>query len=168
MVKNWVRLATDKCKDYIVKAVEADSSITVTNDVMFSSSALDTTGFLLQVGSFWKHLEWPVASVAYGYAIFIVEAIGKCALFYVGEVFKKLSHEDMFDEKGQFRATEKVVTISFLRLACTIKILVLITLSVSPTNSIRNFCILIYCAKCRSVSPSITCNTSDKKFLRWR
>ena len=108
-VQSWIRMAINKCKDYTAKAIAADSEITVTNDVLFSNSALDTTGFLLQVGSFWKHLEWPIASVAYGYAIAVVQGISECALFYVGEVFKKLSHHDMFDEKGQFRATEKVI-----------------------------------------------------------
>ena len=110
MVKDWIQFATDKCKAYIVKAIAADTEITVTNDVMFSNSALDTTGFLLQVGSFWKHLEWPVASEAYGYAISVVVGISDCALFYVGEVFRKLTNKDMFDEKGHFRATEKVVS----------------------------------------------------------
>ena len=109
-VKDWIRIAIDKCRDYTAKAIAADSEITVTNDVMFSSSALDTTGFLLQVGNFWKHLEWPVASVAYGYAVSVVQGISESALFYVGEVFKKLSHNDMFDERGQFRATEKVAS----------------------------------------------------------
>ena len=109
-VQSWIRMAIDKCKDYTAKAIAADTEITVTNDVLFSNSALDTTGFLLQVGSFWKHLEWPIASVAYGYAVTVIQGIGECALFYVGEVFKKLSHKDMFDEKGQFRATEKVVS----------------------------------------------------------
>ena len=103
-------MAIDKCKDYTAKAIAADTEITVTNDVLFSNSALDTTGFLLQVGSFWKHLEWPIASVAYGYAVIVIQGISECALFYVGEVFKKLSHNDMFNEKGQFRATEKVVS----------------------------------------------------------
>ena len=102
-------MATDKCKDYTAKAIAADTSITVTNEVLFSTSAVDTTGFLLQVGTFWKNLQWPVASVAYGHAISVVQGICECALFYVGEVFKKLSHDDMFDEKGQFRATEKVI-----------------------------------------------------------
>ena len=108
MVKDWIQVAIDKCKDYSVKAIAADSEITVTNDVMFSNSALDMTGFLLQFGSFWKNLEWPVAAEAYGYAISVVEGISECALFYVGEVFKKLTHRDMFDENGHFRATEKV------------------------------------------------------------
>ena len=108
MVRGWIRMAMDKCKDYTAKAVAADSTTSVTNDVMFSTSALDTTGFLIQVGSFWKHLEWPVASVAYGHAVYVMQAISECALFYVGEVVKKLGREDMFDENGRFRASEKV------------------------------------------------------------
>ena len=108
MVNDWIRAAIAKCKDLITKAIAADSWITVTNDAMFSSSALDTTGFLLQVCSFWKHLEWPVASEAYGYAISVVKGISQCALFYMGEVFENLSHGDIFDKRGQFRATDKV------------------------------------------------------------
>ena len=109
MVKNWVRMAVDKCKDYTVKAIAADSAMTaVTNEVMFSTSAVDATGFLLQVGTFWKHLEWPIASVAYGHAVSVMQAISECALFYVEEVFKKLGREDIFDREGRFRATEKV------------------------------------------------------------
>ena len=108
MVRNWIRVATDKCKNFTVKAITADSAISVTDEVMFSTSAVDTTGFLLQVGSFWKHLEWPVASEAYGFGVSVMQKISECALFYVGEVFEKLSHDDMFDEKGRFRATEKV------------------------------------------------------------
>ena len=108
MVRNWVRMAMDKCKDFTVKAIAADSAITVTDEVMFSTSAVDTTGFLLQVGSFWKHLDWPVASVAYGFAVSVMQKISECALFYVGESFRKLGHDDMFDKSGRFRATEKV------------------------------------------------------------
>ena len=108
MVESWIRMAIDKCKDYTVKAIAGDSEITVTDAVMFSTSAVDTTGFLLQVGSFWKHLEWPIASVAYGLAVSVMQKVSECALFYVGEVFKRLNREDMFNEKGRFRATEKV------------------------------------------------------------
>ena len=108
MVKHWIKLATDRCKDYTTKAISADSAITVTDDVMFSSSAVDTTGFLLKIGNFWKHLEWPVASVAYGFGVSVMQKITECSLFYVGEVFKKLTHEDMFDENGRFKASEKV------------------------------------------------------------
>ena len=75
IVKDWIQVATDKCKSYNVKAIAANTEITVINDVMFSNSALDTTGFLLQVGGFWKNLEWPVVSEAYGYAISVVEGI---------------------------------------------------------------------------------------------
>ena len=39
----------------------------------FSSSALDTEGFLLQLGLFWKNLEWPIATDAIGYLCTIIE-----------------------------------------------------------------------------------------------
>ena len=114
MVNDWVRAAIAKCKDLITKAIAIDTFIPVTNDTMFSSSALDTVGFLLQVGSFWKHLEWPVAFEAYNYAISVVKGVSGCVLFYVGEMVERLSADDMFDKKGQFRATDKVHKIEFL------------------------------------------------------
>ncbi len=39
----------------------------------YSSSAVDTEGFLLQLGLFWKNLEWPVATDAHGYLCTIIE-----------------------------------------------------------------------------------------------
>ena len=108
MVRNWISIAMQRCKDYTVKAIAADSAITVTSEVMISPSAVDATGFLLSVGTFWKNLEWPVASVAYGHAVSVMEAISECALFYVEEVFKKLNREDILDGEGRFRVTEKV------------------------------------------------------------
>lgn len=39
----------------------------------FSSSALDAEGLLLQLGLFWKNLEWPVPTDAFGYLCSIVE-----------------------------------------------------------------------------------------------
>lgn len=41
----------------------------------YSSSAIDTEGFLLQLGLFWKNLEWPVATDAIGYLCTIIEVI---------------------------------------------------------------------------------------------
>ena len=114
MVNDWIRVAITKCKDLIAKAIAGDSWATVSKDVAFSSSALDTIGFLLQVGTFWNNLEWPVASEAYDYAISVMKGICDCALFYVGEVFKRIDHDDMFDKNGQFRATKKVFSLSSL------------------------------------------------------
>ena len=137
MVKNWIRIASDKCRHYTSKAITADSAITVTDEVMFSTSAVDTIGFLLQFGSFWQHLEWPDASVAYGYAVSVVQKISECALYYVGEVFKKLSHKDMFDEKGRFRASEKVscfivVTSFHLSLSLSLSLFLSLSFSLAP------------------------------------
>ena len=43
------------------------------DDLRFSSSAIDVKSFLLQVGSFWKNLEWPVPEQAYGYLCTVIE-----------------------------------------------------------------------------------------------
>ena len=47
--------------------------IQLTNEATFSSSAVDTKGFLLQVGAFWKHLEWPTAPESFTFAAAIVQ-----------------------------------------------------------------------------------------------
>ena len=102
-------MATERCKNYICKAIKLDEAICVTEDVKFSTSAVDTVGFLLQIGYFWKHLDWPIASVAYGYCLSIMERICECAQFYVGEVFQSLQDRNiMYDDQGRFRASEKV------------------------------------------------------------
>ncbi len=46
-VNQWIDLATDKCKSGIKKAIELDKVVQVTEDVQFSSSAVDGTRFLL-------------------------------------------------------------------------------------------------------------------------
>ena len=161
MVESWIRMATDKCKDYTTKAIAADSEITVTDEVMFSTSAVDTTGFLLQVGSFWKHLEWPVASVAYGLAVSVMQKVSECALFYVGEVFRRLSREDMFDEKGRFRATEKV-SLNRLNISLPLSssLSLSLSLSLSPTSNMFQFTLslpytaAVHCAKQHATHPS--------------
>ena len=108
MVKNWITLAVEKCNNLTVQAINADSSIAITEQVKFSTSAVDMTGFLLQIGNFWKNLNWPEAIAAYGFASTMMEEVNKCAQFYVEEVAKRLTPEDVFDEQGRFRATEKV------------------------------------------------------------
>ena len=108
MVKNWITLAADRCKKYIINAIEDDSAIAITEQVKLSNSAVDVTGFLIQLGNFWKNLEWPQAIAAYGFASNVMEEINSCAQFYVEKVAKRLTSEDVFDEQGKFRATEKV------------------------------------------------------------
>ena len=108
MVKHWITLAAEKCKNLTVKAVDADSAFAITDEVKLSTSAVDVTGFLVKLGNFWKNLEWPEAIAAYGFASNMMEEINTCAQFYVEKVAKRLNHEDVFDEQGKFRASEKV------------------------------------------------------------
>ena len=43
------------------------------DEARYSSSAVDTTVFLLQYGAFWKNIDWPIASEAYGYMCIVME-----------------------------------------------------------------------------------------------
>jgi len=108
MVNGWVQMATNRCKSRIQQAIQLDQVVQVTDEAKFSSSAVDTKAFLLQMGSFWKHLNWPVPAVAYGFTVTVMESICDCALFYVGAVYQSLADSDMYDERGRFRATEKL------------------------------------------------------------
>ena len=47
--------------------------VQVTDEAKFSSSAVDTKAFLLQMGSFWQNLSWPVATEAYGFTVTIIQ-----------------------------------------------------------------------------------------------
>ena len=69
MVEHWITLAAKRCDELTTKAIEADDTIAVTNQVKFSTSAVDVTGFLLKLGNFWKNLEWPDPIAAYGFDI---------------------------------------------------------------------------------------------------
>ena len=104
MVKTWISLAVDRCKERIKKAIELNE--TVTDKIKISTSAVDATGFFLQVGEFWKHLDWPDASVAYGLMVHMIQEICDCAQYYVGELYRSLT--DHFDEEGKFLTSEKV------------------------------------------------------------
>ena len=101
-------MASERCKNLTVRAVEDDSAIAIIDKMKFSNSAVDVTGFLIQLGNFWKNLEWPETIAAYGFASIMMEEISGCAQFYVEKVAKRLNPEDVFDEHGKFRASEKV------------------------------------------------------------
>ena len=45
-VNHWITLATDRCREHIRKAIQLDTIVQVSDEVQFSSSAVDGTGFL--------------------------------------------------------------------------------------------------------------------------
>ena len=55
-------------------------------------------------------LEWPAKAEAFTFKISVVRSVCECALFYVSEVYNRLRPEDLFNQQGRFRATEKVCT----------------------------------------------------------
>ena len=52
------------------------------NQARFSSSAVDASYFIMQIGTFWKNLEWPVAAEAYGYLCTIIEVFSSRFIVY--------------------------------------------------------------------------------------
>ena len=104
MVQSWIFLSIDRCQERIKKAIELNE--TITSDVKISTSVIDTTGILLSVGEFWKHLDWPDASVSYGLMVTMIQKMCDCAQYYVGELYESLENE--YDEEGKFLASEKV------------------------------------------------------------
>ena len=107
-VPGWIKLSRDKCESRIEQAIKLDEIVKITNELSLSSSAVDTKGFLHQMAAFWKHVDWPVASEAYGYAVSMIENICCCAELYVRKIFASLGSESLRDQHGRFKASEKV------------------------------------------------------------
>ncbi|XP_064406965.1 protein unc-13 homolog D-like isoform X2 [Halichondria panicea] len=107
-VNQWIDLATERCKSGIKKAIELDKVVQVTDDVQFSSSAVDGAGLLFLLMKFSDELEWSANAEAFTFKISVVRNVCECAQFYVSEVYNRLRPEDMLDEQGRFRATEKL------------------------------------------------------------
>ena len=107
-VSGWINVATEKCEARIRQAIELDEIVKITDDLKLSASAVDTNGFLLQMATFWKHLDWPVASEAYGYAVSLIQNMCNCACIFVSDVFASLQPKDTLDDQGRFKASEKV------------------------------------------------------------
>ena len=107
-VPGWIDVATEKCEARVKHAIELDEIVKITEDLKLSASAVDTNGFLLQMATFWQHLNWPIASEAYGYAVSLIENMCNCAKLFIDEAFTGLHSEDLVDERRRFKASEKV------------------------------------------------------------
>ncbi|XP_064406610.1 protein unc-13 homolog D-like isoform X2 [Halichondria panicea] len=107
-VNQWINLATERCRSLIKKAIELDTVVQVTDDVQYSSSAVDGHSFLTLLMKLSDELEWPAKAEAFTFKISVVRSVCECALFYVSEVYNRLRPEDMFNQQGRFRATEKL------------------------------------------------------------
>ena len=105
----WIQTAIDKCKLYIRNAVADDSPVPVTDCVSYSTSAQYTEGSLLRMEDFWKNLDWPEPLMAHCYVVMVITGIIDCSLYYVSLSARSLDcGGDLFDERGNFRATDKV------------------------------------------------------------
>ena len=61
---------------------------------------------LFQVGEFWKHLDWPDPSIAFGLMVTVLQQMCELAQFYLREVYQAIG--DKFNEQGQFLTSVEV------------------------------------------------------------
>ena len=141
-------MSREKCESRIEQAIRLDEIVKITKDLKLSTSAVDTRGFLHQMAAFWQHLDWPVASEAYGYAVSMIENMCCCAECYVGKIFGSLNSECLQDEHGRFKASEKVA----------------FSLSLSLSKSVQ-FTRYLINPLCSSVSSSTTCIMFESSYL---
>lgn len=55
--------------------LQQPEEVELESQARFSSSAVDASYFIMQMVTFWKNLEWPVAAEAYGYLCTIIEVM---------------------------------------------------------------------------------------------
>ena len=108
LVFHWIKEAGSRCKDQIEKAIELDKVVEVTNEVKFSSSAVDASGSLIRLLNVRNDLEWPVPSERLMFTVAVVKEATDCAMIYIDTVFESMKVEYIFDSEGKFRATDKV------------------------------------------------------------
>lgn len=104
-VQSWINQAIERCGTRIRKAIELDEPVK-SDDIKISTSAIDVCGFLLQVGEFLKHLDWPDAKVSFGLMVTMVQQMSDCAQLYLKELYAALGNK--YNEHGQFLTSEEV------------------------------------------------------------
>jgi len=102
--KSWVSVVTTRCKALIQKSI--DFNETVTDNIKISTSAVDSTGFLVQVAEFWRRLDWPDPSIAYSMMVYMLQEVSELAHFYVQQVYE--ARMDKFKSLSKFAASDDV------------------------------------------------------------
>ena len=103
-VKSWISLVITRCKALIQKSI--DFNETVTDKIKISTSAVDTTGFLVQVAEFWRRLDWPEATVAYSMMVYMLQEVSDLAHFYVQQVYQ--ARMEKYKSLSTFAASDDV------------------------------------------------------------
>ena len=80
----------------------------VADDVKYSSSVVDAAWFLHRMFKVRDNLEWPVTIEVLEFTLMFMKEMIDIALVYVIDVFEKLEEGNLFDEKGQFKASPEV------------------------------------------------------------
>lgn len=106
MVMTWIQLTIELRQNFIKKALELKEIGTNEEGKGIYVSATDLRSFLIEVGKFWKNINWPDASVSYGLMVYVVEQICECVLYYVKELYQ--CQTSKFDKEGKFLASQEV------------------------------------------------------------
>ncbi|XP_026481673.1 protein unc-13 homolog 4B-like [Ctenocephalides felis] len=93
-VAHWLDIAAYKATGRIDKAVELDKFVPVTDDVKYSSSAVDSLAIFYQIKIFWEQLEWPDVEGSYTFVAKIVDDICRCCVFYADRVSDRLDSQE--------------------------------------------------------------------------
>ena len=109
-VPDWIQIAMDRGMSFIRNAVADDAPDPVTDNVNNSRSAWHTGAFLVQMGSFWKNLDWPEQLMSFCYAVMMVNGIAECSQYYVSLIADNLKSgiDKLFDEEGHLLDTKEV------------------------------------------------------------
>ncbi|XP_019853517.1 PREDICTED: protein unc-13 homolog D-like [Amphimedon queenslandica] len=107
-VPDWVDVAQTRVKERLKRAVELDTIVKTSDNAPFSSSAVDTHAFFLQVITFWKQLKWPDRGQSLGYFINIVQCLCEMTAYYSDRIVAKTKDESYTDSEGRFVVTDKL------------------------------------------------------------
>ncbi|KAL5473221.1 hypothetical protein EMCRGX_G027674 [Ephydatia muelleri] len=112
MVLVWLSVALARCKEKIDKAVQVDQIASVTDQVGYSSSLVDTSIFLYQVVEFWNNLGWSCPEETYTFMMELINYISEAALHYVEQIYTRVSNRSLLDKNtGNFTVTTQLCTI---------------------------------------------------------
>ena len=108
LVPSWIKAASKRSRQQVKAAIKLDTIVVVTDEVKFSSSAIDASGILTTLFKLRNDLEWPVEVERMEYTLMLIKEATGTALYYVTLMNGRMRDEYIFHEHSQFRVTEQV------------------------------------------------------------
>jgi BAI1-associated protein 3 len=108
LVARWIELANVKARKQICRAIEIDEKKRLSDEALYSTSAIDTVQCLFQVCKFWVSIDWPIPSAAYAFVVNLTDVICSNARHYAECMQGILNKTGYYDDEGQFDVTEQL------------------------------------------------------------